>query len=81
MGVSITVKNIPEELYAKLKVRAEADRRSMNSEIIRILDDALGVHPVNPEDMIAIARGLRERTRGAGINDEFINWAKREGRP
>ncbi len=80
MGISITVKNVPEELYKRVKARAEADRRSVNSEIILILDEALGVRPVKPEDMIARARALRERTRGAAITDEFINRAKREGR-
>jgi plasmid stability protein len=81
MGVSITVKNIPGKLYKKLKARAEADRRSVNSEIILILDGALSVRSLKPEDMIALARQLRAKTRGAGITDEFINQAKREGRP
>jgi len=81
MGVSITIKNIPADLYGKLKARAEGDRRSVNGEIILILDEALHAHPVKPEDMIAIARALRERTQGAAIDDEFINRAKREGRP
>ena len=80
MGVSITVKNIPEKLYENLKTRAELERRSVNSEIIRILDEALVVHPVKPEDMIAMARALRAKTRGGPITDEFISRAKREGR-
>ena len=81
MGISITVKNIPEKLYEKLKTRAESEHRSVNSEIIRILDNALGVRPVDPADMIAIARALRAKTRGGPITDEFISRAKREGRP
>ena len=31
---SITVKNIPDELYARLKAVAESNRRSINGEII-----------------------------------------------
>lgn len=80
MGVSMTVKNIPEKLYEKLKARAGSSRRSVNSEIILILDEALGAHPVKAEDMIAIARALRAKTRGGPISDDFITRAKREGR-
>ena len=81
MSVSVTVKNIPEELYEKLKARAEAERRSMNSEVISILGEALAVHPVKPEDMIAAARALRGRTSGGMIDEKFLKEAKKEGRP
>lgn len=38
---SITVKNIPEDLYDLLKQRAEANRRSINSEIIVCIEQAI----------------------------------------
>jgi hypothetical protein len=31
---SITVKNIPQELYEKLKITASLNRRSLNNEMI-----------------------------------------------
>ncbi len=80
MGISITVKNIPEKIYEKLKLRAEAHRRSVNSEIILILEETLFLHRLKPEEVLARARALRARTRGAAITDAFINQAKREGR-
>ncbi|MCI5142319.1 MAG: Arc family DNA-binding protein, partial [Candidatus Electrothrix sp. ATG1] len=31
---TLTLKNIPEDLYTRLKAAAEAHRRSLNSEIL-----------------------------------------------
>ena len=39
---TITVKNIPDDLYAKLKETAQADRRSINSEIMPVLRKSFG---------------------------------------
>ena len=39
---SLTVKNIPEEIYERLKKSAAAHRRSINQEAIYCLDRALG---------------------------------------
>ncbi|HUT18631.1 MAG TPA: hypothetical protein VM366_05670 [Anaerolineae bacterium] len=35
------VRNVPEELYAELQRRAEAQRRSLSAEVITLLDWAL----------------------------------------
>jgi plasmid stability protein len=78
-AMNYTLKNIPDEIYEKIKIRAERNRRSINSEIIDIL--AAVTVPPRPsvEEILAIARELRSHTRGR-ITDEFINQAKREGR-
>ncbi len=39
--VNLSLKNVPDHVYARLKRRAERHRRSMNSEIIQILDRSL----------------------------------------
>ena len=36
------VRNVPDELYAELQRRAEAQRRSLSAEVITLLDWALG---------------------------------------
>ena len=38
---SLTIKNIPEPLLARLREQAAAENRSMNREIIRLLDMSL----------------------------------------
>jgi plasmid stability protein len=63
---TVTVKNIPDELYERLKTVAQINRRSINSEIIVCIENA---------------RRLRQLTAGHRISDEEFNQAKAEGRP
>ena len=36
--LNLTLKNIPAELHLRLKVRAESNRRSLNREILALLE-------------------------------------------
>ena len=76
---NFTLKQIPDEVYVKLKKRAEAHRRSMNNEIIVCLEKM-----VNPEELDAIkilekARELRREISGTMSSTEIQN-AIRENR-
>ena len=53
---TITVKNIPTDLYELLKQSAAANRRSINSEIITCIERAVSGRKANPE--ILLARGV-----------------------
>jgi len=37
---SITLKNIPEDLHARFRERAERNRRSLQAEILKVMEDA-----------------------------------------
>jgi plasmid stability protein len=78
---TITVKNIPEDLYERLKEAARTHRRSINSEVIVCIEKAVGAHKRDVEDILARARALRELTAEYTITDEEIDQAKSEGRP
>ena len=78
---TLTLKNIPEDLYTRLKRRAEIHRRSLNSEVIFCLEQVLKSHTVEPEALLARARQLREKTRAHPIDEATFNAAKRAGRP
>jgi plasmid stability protein len=78
---SITVKNIPEDLYEQLKQSAQANRRSINGEIIVCIERAVSPQRVDPDAVIARARTLRERTAAYRIADEELGAAKVDGRP
>lgn len=74
---NFTLKQIPEEVYVKLKKQAEAHRRSINSEIIACLEKV-----VNPREMEAIeildkARELRKEV-SESISTSDIQHAIRE---
>jgi plasmid stability protein len=77
---TITVKNIPAELYERLKQSAEVNRRSINSEIIVCLERALYSQQIDPEALLPRARVLREKTADYPITDEEFTAAKAAGR-
>ena len=78
---TVTVKNIPDELYERLKTAAEINRRSINSEIIVCIENAVASRRINPDEVLENARRLRRLTAGHSISDEEFNQAKAEGRP
>ena len=78
---TVTVKNIPADLYDLLKQMAEANRRSINSEIIVCIEKAVTSQPIDPENVLATARKLRELTSFYLISNEELNQAKNSGRP
>lgn len=77
---TLTVKNIPDELYNRLKSVAEINRRSINSEIIICIENTIASHRINLEEMLYDIRQLRKLTSGHLISDEAFNQAKTEGR-
>jgi plasmid stability protein len=78
---TVTVKNIPDELYDRLKSIAEINRRSINSEIIMCIENTMISRPINVNEVLENARQLRQLTAGHMINDEEFNQAKADGRP
>lgn len=78
---TVTVKNIPDDLYERLKAVAESNRRSINSEIIVCIENAVGSRRIDPEKLLKEARLLREMTSGHTVSVEEFNRAKAEGRP
>ncbi len=81
MPVNFTLKNVPDDVFEKVRAGAARHRRSINGEIVSILSDALRSRRVDPNEMLARARELRAKTRDPGIDDAFLRAAKGEGRP
>lgn len=78
---TITVKNIPDDLYERLKRTAAANHRSINSEIIVCIEKGVEQPALDVETFLAEARQLRELTAGHILTNQEINDAKNEGRP
>lgn len=78
---TLTVKNIPDDLYAQLKQRAEVNRRSINSEIIMCIERAIRSSRIDPEMVLVRARKLREKSSDYTITEDEFNRAKTIGRP
>ncbi|HEU0291292.1 MAG TPA: Arc family DNA-binding protein [Anaerolineales bacterium] len=78
---TITVKNIPEEIYEKIKLQAKANHRSLNSEIISIFEHAVQKRtPMDVKLILERARKIREITAHYAISDEELTRRKKEGR-
>jgi len=78
---NVTVKNIPDGLYERLKASAETNRRSLNSEIIVCIERAVGCRPIDPDASLGSARRLRLLTAKHPVTDKAFNQAKSAGRP
>ena len=59
---NLTVKDLPDSLYEKLKSQAHANRRSIASEVTVLLERALGERATPEEELFHRAERLRDRT-------------------
>lgn len=78
---ALTLKNIPDDLYARLKASAQVHRRSLNSEILYCVERALTPYKIDVSEHIFTARKIREKTADYPLTDKRLNTAKTSGRP
>lgn len=81
MPTTLTLKNIPDAVYERLKLAAEMHRRSLNSEAIVCLESVLLPTKMMPSERLARARELRAGLPAGKFRARDIDVAKREGRP
>jgi plasmid stability protein len=80
MATSITLKNIPEPIYRRIKLAAKRHHRSLNSEIIACLEQVLAPQAIDVEAHLERARRLRESWSGPPLTIEDIEAAIDWGR-
>ncbi len=78
---SITLKNIPEDLYELLRAQAAAHHRSINSEMIHCLESVLRPNAAGVDERLARLRELRSKIRGGNLDPREISKAIDRGRP
>ncbi len=78
---TLTIKNVPQDLYKRLKTRAAQNRRSLNGEAIVCLEQALRSAPVVLAAMLASAREARRLAEKCWLTDDELQRAIDEGRP
>jgi plasmid stability protein len=77
---TLTIKNIPEDLYECLKKSAAGHHRSINGEVIHTLENLLMKQRVDPGETLERIDALRSRLPITPITDAFLRKAKNEGR-
>lgn len=80
MPTTLTLKNIPDAVYERLKTSADRHRRSMNSEAIVCLESVLMPARLASSERLARARELRAGLNGAKFAARDIDALKRAGR-
>src|SRR5437762_12723226 len=74
MGVNLSIKNVPEETLERLKLRARRNHRSLQGELLALIDQAIGVLPPERRPMSlaeVVEQGMRmSRQRG----DDAPRW-------
>jgi plasmid stability protein len=78
MPVNLSIKNAPDDVVQRLRTRAERHHRSLQGELLAIIEAAVqeDVHTA-PGDILAEVRRLVLRTPGEGVT---IIRAHRDGR-
>lgn len=78
---TMTIKNIPDDLYDALKRAAARHRRSLNQQVIVQLEAGLHDEPLDVEKFLSGARRVREQLTGVWLTDELLDELINEGRP
>lgn len=78
---TLTIKNLPAPLYERLKEKAASNRRSINSEAIIAVEQAVAdFGTVAPEAMRASLRRARSRLDRVFVTEADLRAARAEGR-
>ena len=80
MPTTLTLKNIPDDVYSRLKLSAQTHRRSMNSEALVCLEAVLLPTRLTPTERLARARDLRGALPQGKFRARDIDTLKRKGR-
>lgn len=78
---TLTIKSIPDDLLEELRKRAEQRRRSLNREVLYVLERSVGSVRLDPEATIERISRLQRRTPLPPLTDDILDNAIQEGRP
>lgn len=80
MAKSITLKNLPDALHARLAAAAKRHRRSLNNEAIVCLETGLGTANPSVDGQLSRIRALRETLGPGSFYPDQIDEFKRVDR-
>ena len=80
MPTTLTLENIPDEVFERLEASAASHERSLTSEAVACLEVALHPAKARADEFLARARRIRESSPATISNCGEIDAYKREGR-
>jgi plasmid stability protein len=67
MPVTLSIKNAPDDVVERLRQRAESNHRSMQGELLAIIEEAVKPKFLSPTEFVEKARRLGVRTEADGV--------------
>jgi plasmid stability protein len=80
MPTNITIRDIPDDVYQKIKKQAELHHRSINSEVIVYLKKLVESNRRDPDQIIGRAKRIKQKAKGA-LSIDQIQQAIDQGPP
>ena len=78
---TLTIKNLPDDLYQALKQKAASHHLSLNNEAIVSLVQSVHKCEISPQDILLQARKVRiQKNQDIVLTNDMINDIKRQGR-
>ncbi len=77
---TITIKNIPNDLYQKLKESANLHRRSINSQVIHCIETVVHSKKIDPDEIIDQINIFYRDKKIPALNDDMLTEYKKAGR-
>ncbi len=62
MPVTLSIKSVPDDLAETLRARAKRNHRSIQGELMAILEEAVSERPFQAQSLLARVRALGVRT-------------------
>ena len=78
---TLTLNSIPEGVYAELKRAAREHKRTLAEEAVSRLEQTVGRVRRDPKEFLKALDERHKHMRLPYLTDEFLNEAKRMGRP
>ena len=64
MAVNLSIKNVPEDVARKLRARAARHRRSLQGELMNILEESIaGADRLGVDEVVSLTHKLGVRTK------------------
>lgn len=71
MMPNLSIKNVPDEMLLRLRARARQNHRSLQGELLVILEEALAPRRLTLENLVQ-----RVKARGVQTGDESTAWIR-----
>jgi plasmid stability protein len=76
MGVNLSIKNVPAEKVELLKQRAKRNHRSLQGELLALVDEAVGMQTVSKKAITIDEFVERARKTDIKTPDESTAWIR-----